>query len=116
MSIVSEFNDYRARMNDRILGSDSKILKRLFNLDTNTYQDGALDRKTKELMGLSISLAMRCDSCVKYHIEQCLEVGCTERELVETFEIATLIGGTIVIPELRKAFEYMDELLGQASA
>lgn len=97
-------------MNARILGSGSKVFKRLYSLDSLTYQEaGALDRKTKELMGLCVSLAMRCDSCVKYHIEEALQAGATEAEIVETFEIATVVGGTIVIPELRKAFDYLDE-------
>lgn len=108
------FDAYRSRMNNRILGSDSKVIKRFFNIDTNAYTAGALDKKTKELMGLGISLGMRCDSCVKYHIGEAIDAGATEAELVETFEIALVVGGSIVIPELRKAFEFMDELLGVA--
>lgn len=111
MGKSEEFNAYRSRMNDRILGSDSKILKRIYNLDTNTYQAGALDVKTKELLGLVASMVLRCDDCVKYHIESSVEAGATEREMIETFEIATLVGGTIVIPHLRRAFEYMDEVV-----
>ncbi|MEM0999625.1 MAG: carboxymuconolactone decarboxylase family protein [Bacteroidota bacterium] len=98
-------------MNARILESDSKVIKRFFNLDTHTYRAGALDKKTKELLGLCISLGMRCNSCVKYHIGEALAAGATEPELVETFEIALLVGGSIVIPELRYAYQYMDELL-----
>jgi AhpD family alkylhydroperoxidase len=111
MSLQEEFHAYRSRMNDRILGSDSKVFKRMWSLDTLTYQEGALDKKTKELMGLCVSLAMRCDICVKYHIEEALQAGATEAEIVETFEIATVVGGTIVIPELRRAFDYLDELM-----
>ena len=107
-----DFDAYRSRMNKRILGSDSKVIKRFFNLDTNAYSAGALDKKTKELMGLCISLGMRCDSCVKYHIGEAIDAGASEAELVETFEIALIVGGSIVIPELRKAYEFMDELLG----
>lgn len=114
-SAIQEFNDYRAKMNARIFESDSLVIKRFFNLDTNTYQEGALDRKTKELMGLGISLAMRCESCVKYHIGEAIALGATEKELLETFEIALIIGGSIVIPELRRAFAYMDEVFAQAS-
>jgi AhpD family alkylhydroperoxidase len=106
------FEAYRSRMNTRILDSDSRVIKRFYNLDTNAYLPGALDKKTKELMGLCISLGMRCDSCVKYHIGESLAAGATEQELIETFEIALVVGGSIVIPEMRKAFEYMDELLG----
>jgi AhpD family alkylhydroperoxidase len=111
-SAKDSFDAYRSRMNERILGSDSKVIKRFFNLDTNAYSPGALDKKTKELMGLCLSLGMRCDSCVKYHIGEAIEAGASEAELVETFEIALVVGGSIVIPELRKAFEYLDELLG----
>jgi AhpD family alkylhydroperoxidase len=112
MSLQEEFQAYRSRMNARILGSGSKVFKRLYSLDTLAYQEeGGLDKKTKELMGLCVSLAMRCDSCVKYHIEEALKAGATETEIVETFEIATVIGGTIVIPELRRAFDYLDAVM-----
>lgn len=111
MSQSNEFNAYRERMNARILASDSKVIKRMYNLDTNTYTEGALDKKTKELMGLVASMVLRCGDCIKYHIEQCVQAGASEKELIETYEIALLIGGTIVIPELRKAYEFMDEIL-----
>lgn len=114
--MVSEFNEYRARMNERILGSDSLVIKRIYNLDTNTYQPGALDAKTKELLGLVASAVLRCDDCIRYHIQSALEQGATERELIETYEIALLVGGTIVIPHLRRAFEFMDELLAARPA
>lgn len=111
MSQLEEFHAYRTRMNERILSSDSKIMKRMYNLDTNAYTEGALDKKTKELLGLASSMVLRCGDCIKYHIEMCVKAGATEKELIETYEIALLIGGTIVIPELRKAFEFMDEIL-----
>lgn len=111
MSNLEEYHAYRSRMNERILSSDSKIIKRIYNLDTNTYQAGALDKKTKELLGLVASMVLRCGDCIKYHVEECIDAGASEKELVETFEIATLVGGTIVIPELRKAFEFMDEVM-----
>jgi AhpD family alkylhydroperoxidase len=114
--MVSEFNEYRARMNERILGSDSLIIKRIYNLDTNAYQPGALDAKTKELLGLVASAVLRCDDCIRYHIQSALEQGATEGELIETYEIALLVGGTIVIPHLRRAFEFMDELLAEGKA
>ena len=110
MNTVDEFNDYRERMNAKILDSDNKVLKRIFNLDTNAFSEGALDKKTKELIGLSNSLVLRCDDCVKYHLGKCFELGLTTSEVNETMSIACLIGGTIVIPHLRKAFEYWDEL------
>ncbi|MEQ8243594.1 carboxymuconolactone decarboxylase family protein [Fulvivirga sp.] len=110
MSAVSEFNDYRAKMNERILNADNKVIKRIYNLDTNAYAEGALDLKTKELLGLSCSMVLRCDDCVRYHLGKCYELGLTEKEVFEAFAIANLIGGTIVIPHLRRATEYWDSL------
>ena len=89
------FETYRKRMNDRILSSDSRLIKRFYNLDTHAYAPCALDKKAKELMGLCISLGMRCDSCVKYHIGEALASGATEQELIETFEVALVVGGSI---------------------
>ena len=110
MSLVKQFNDYRSKMNDQILASDNLIIKRIFNLDTNAYQEGVLDLKSKELIGLTCSLVLRCDDCVKYHLGKCKEVGLSSAEVQEAMGIATLIGGTIVIPHLRRAFEYWEEL------
>jgi AhpD family alkylhydroperoxidase len=97
-------------MNEVIMASDSLIIKRIFNLDTNAYLEGALDIKTKELIGLTCSLVLRCDDCVKYHLGKCKENGLTTNEVNEALGMATLIGGTIVIPHLRRAFEYWEEL------
>ena len=108
--IVNEFNEYRSKMNDRILGDNNKIIKRIFNLDTNAFQVGALDVRTKELLGLVASTVLRCDDCIKYHLESCFKEGLTKEEVVETLGIATLIGGTIVIPHLRRAYEFWDAL------
>ncbi|MGC4021986.1 MAG: carboxymuconolactone decarboxylase family protein [Cyclobacteriaceae bacterium] len=113
MSLVKQFNDYRSKMNDKILSSDSLIIKRIFNLDTNAYQEGALDVKSKELIGLTCSLVLRCDDCVRYHLGKCKEVGFTTAEVNEAMGVATLIGGTIVIPHLRRAFEFWEELSAQ---
>lgn len=110
MSLVAEFNEYRSKMNDKILSSDNKVIKRIFNLDTNTYAEGALSEKTKEMMGLSCSMVLRCDDCIKYHLGKCFELGVTDAEMQEIFAVATLIGGTIVIPHLRRAVEYWEEL------
>ena len=110
MSLVKEFNEYRSKMNEKILSSDSLIIKRIFNLDTNAYSSGALDLKSKELIGLTCSLVLRCDDCVKYHLGKCKEAGIKTEEVNEAMGIATLIGGTIVIPHLRRAFEYWEEL------
>jgi AhpD family alkylhydroperoxidase len=107
---ADEFNEYRQRMNDRILSADSKVVKRIFNVDTNAYLPGALDVKTKEMMGLVASLVLRCDDCVKYHLLKCRENGVTEEELFEVLGIGTLVGGTIVIPHMRRAIEFWDDI------
>ncbi|MDR5589728.1 carboxymuconolactone decarboxylase family protein [Christiangramia sp. SM2212] len=107
---VDEFNSYRAKMNDKILSENNKVLKRIFNLDTNAFSEGALDKKTKELLGLVASTVLRCDDCVKYHLESSHKEGITREEIMETLSIGTLIGGTIVIPHLRRAFEYWEAL------
>ena len=108
--IVSEFNDYRSRMNEKLLGDNNKIIKRIFNLDTNAYAAGALDIKTKELLGLVASAVLRCDDCVKYHLETCHKEGLSKEEVMEALSIATLVGGTIVIPHLRRAYEFWEAL------
>ncbi len=107
---VEEFNAYRSKMNDKLLAENNKLIKRIFNLDTNAFMEGALDVKTKELLGLVASAVMRCDDCVKYHLESSKKSGANKQEVMETLGIATLIGGTIVIPHLRKAYEYWEEL------
>ena len=110
MDIVKQFEDYRTRMNEKITEADNLIIKRIFNLDTNAYAAGSLDKKTKELIGLTCSLVLRCDDCVKYHLGKCKELGFTSAEVNEAMGVATLIGGTIVIPHLRRAFEYWEAL------
>ncbi|MEM9918848.1 MAG: carboxymuconolactone decarboxylase family protein [Bacteroidota bacterium] len=110
MSIVKEFNDYRAKMNEKILGHDNKVLKRFFNLDTNAYQDGALDKRTKELLGLVASMVLRCDDCIRYHLGAAHEIGITKEEIYEVFAIANLVGGSICIPHTRRAVEYWEAL------
>ncbi len=111
--LVEEFNDYRAKMNDKILSDNNKILKRIFNLDTNAFAAGALDKKTKELLGLVASTVLRCDDCVKYHLETSYKEGLTKEQVAEALSIATLVGGTIVIPHLRRAYEYWEALENQ---
>ena len=97
-------------MNEKIMESDSLIIKRIFNLDTNAYTEGHLDVRSKELIGLTCSLVLRCDDCVKYHLGKCRELGFTTEQVNEAMGIATLVGGTIVVPHLRRAFEYWEEL------
>ena len=112
--IVSEFNAYRSKMNDAILADNNKIIKRIFNLDTNAFAEGALDKKTKELLGLVASTVLRCDDCIKYHLESSHKEGLNKKEVVEALGIATLVGGTIIIPHLRRAYEYWDALESNA--
>ena len=109
-NLVTEFNDYRSKMNAEILADNNKVIKRIFNLDTNAYAEGALDIKTKELLGLVASAVLRCDDCVKYHLETSHKLGLKKAEVVEALSIATLVGGTIVIPHLRRAYEFWDTL------
>ncbi len=109
---IQEFNDYRTRMNDRIIGSANKNMKRFLALDTTSYADGALDVKTKEMLGLVASMVLRCDDCIKYHLGKCHEAGVNIDEMNEIFMIANLVGGSIVIPHYRRAVEYWDELCG----
>lgn len=108
---VKEFNEYRAKMNGVILGKDNLVIKRLFNLDTQTYSDGALNVKTKEMLGLVASMVLRCDDCIKYHLEKCKEQGCTTEEIYEIFAVANIVGGTIVIPHTRRGAEFWEELI-----
>ena len=105
-----EFNEYRSRMNERIMAGDNLVLKRLFNLDTNTYEEGALSVKTKEMLGLVASMVLRCDDCIKYHVMKCKENGVTKEEVFEVFAVANIVGGTIVIPHLRRAVEFWEQL------
>lgn len=113
MNSIAQFNDYRTKMNEKIMAADNKVIKRFFNLDTNAYAEGELDVKSKEMIGLACSMVLRCDDCIKYHLGKCYEVGLTSKEIYEVFSIATLIGGSIVIPHLRRAAEYWEELENQ---
>jgi AhpD family alkylhydroperoxidase len=110
MSHVHDFNEYRQKMNDRILATDNLVVKRFFNLDTNTYMEGALPVKTKEMLGLVASMVLRCDDCVRYHLQRCHEERITREELFEVFSVGLVVGGSIVIPHLRRAVEFLDEL------
>lgn len=110
MDLVKDFNDYRSTMNEKIMEADNKIIKRIFNLDTNAYAEGAINIKSKEMIGLACSMVLRCDDCVKYHLGKCKEAGLTKEEVFEVFAIANLIGGTIVVPHLRRAVEFWEAL------
>jgi AhpD family alkylhydroperoxidase len=115
MNLIEEFNDYRSKMNERILAEDNKVIKRFFNLDTNTYAEGEIDVRTKEMIGLACSMVLRCDDCIKYHLGKSFEAGVGRKEVFEVFSIAMVIGGSIVIPHLRRAVEYWEELEKEAN-
>ena len=111
-SLVKEFNDYRTRMNEVILSKNNLVMKRLWNLDTNTYENGALDTKTKEMLGLVVRRGgtLRCDDCIKYHLGKCHELAISTAQVYEIFAVANIVGGTIVIPHTRRPAEYWEEL------
>ena len=114
---VAEFTAFRKRMNERILAEPNQVVRRFFALDTQTYQPGALDVKTKELLGLVASMVLRCDDCISYHVAQCKEAGVTRDEMFETFSVGLVVGGSIVIPHLRRAVDFLDRLeQGEAGA
>lgn len=130
MSRYDEFRAFRSRLNGRILGADETrgthadgsprcggtlVTKRFFQLDGRAYEPGALDGKTKELLGLAASMVLRCDDCIAYHVDQCVRVGASDEELWETFDIALIVGGSIVIPHLRRAVEFLDECRAERS-
>ena len=110
MSLKQEFDAYRSQMNDRIFAQNHKQMNRFFNLDSNTYKEGALDVKTKELLGLVASMVLRCDDCIKYHLGKCHEENVSTEEIMDVFMIANLVGGSICIPHTRRALEYWEEL------
>ncbi len=107
---VAAFTAFRKRMNERILAEPNQVVRRFFALDTQTYQAGALDVKTKELLGLVASLVLRCDDCISYHVAQCREAGVSRDEMFETFSVGLVVGGSIVIPHLRRAVDFLDTL------
>lgn len=114
---MDEFDKYRAEMNERLLGSNHLGIKRFFALDTQAYEDGALDKRTKELMGLTASIVLRCDDCITYHIKECAGVGITKEQFLDAFNVALVVGGSITIPHLRRAIERVDQVLaGEAGA
>ena len=121
MPRYEEFQSFRTRLNQRILSDDAAKpggtlnTKRFFTLDGNCYKAGALDVKTKELLGLVASMVLRCDDCVSYHIVQCVDAGCTDQELWECFDVALIVGGSIVIPHLRRAVDFLDAVRSRES-
>lgn len=104
-----EFQEFRAQLNDKILARGTTITKRFFTIDTKAYEAGALPVATKELLGLVASMVLRCDDCIAYHVDQCVEAGVGDEELFEAFDVALVVGGSIVIPHLRRAVSFLDE-------
>jgi AhpD family alkylhydroperoxidase len=113
---VREFTEFRKRMNERILAEPNQVVRRFFALDTQTYQPGALDLKTKELLGLVASMVLRCDDCISYHVAQCRDAGVNRDEMFEAFSVGLVVGGSIVIPHLRRAVDFLDRLEGGEAA
>ena len=107
---LAEFTQFRQRMNERILAEPNQVVRRFFALDTQTYAPGALDVKTKELCGLVASMVLRCDDCISYHVAQCREAGVNRDEMFEAFSVALVVGGSIVIPHLGRAVDFLDRL------
>jgi AhpD family alkylhydroperoxidase len=112
---LSEFTAFRERMNERILAEDNQVVRRFFALDTQTYKAGVLDVRTKEMLGLVASLVLRCDDCISYHVAQCKTVGVERDALFEVFSVALVVGGSIVIPHLRRAVDLLDQLESDAA-
>ena len=111
---MDEFDRYRTAMNEKLLGSNHLGIKRFFALDTQAYEDGALDKRTKELLGLVASTVLRCDDCITYHIKQCVTIGINREEFLDAFNVALVVGGSITIPHLRPAIDRVDQLLDGA--
>ncbi len=109
MSKAEEFRAYRERMNQRILDQGTLVTRRFMNLDTRCYEAGALEARTKEMLGLAASLVLRCDDCIAYHLLRCLEEGVTRPELMEVLDVGLVVGGSITIPHIRRAHELLDE-------
>lgn len=107
---IKEFTEFRQRMNQRILDEPNQVVKRFFALDTQTYREGALDVKTKEMLGLVASMVLRCDDCISYHVAQCKEEGVSREEMFEVFSVGLVVGGSIVIPHMRRAVDFLDQL------
>jgi AhpD family alkylhydroperoxidase len=111
---LQEFREFRERMNERILDTGNLDIKRFFALDSRVYETGALSSSTKELLGLVASLGLRCDDCVSYHLVRCVEEGQSDDEIMETLAVGLVVGGSIVIPHLRRAVATLDELRAAA--
>ena len=112
---LREFRKFRERMNERIVAQKNRSINRFFTLDTQAYEAGTVDSLSKEYAGLTASMVLRCDDCVSYHLIRCKELGATDDQLFEIFNVALIVGGSIVIPHLRRAVALLDELQGESS-
>jgi AhpD family alkylhydroperoxidase len=110
---LREFREERERMNERVLEVGGLGIQRFFALDARTYEEGALDARTKELLGLAASTALRCDDCITYHLVRCVEEGAGDDEIMEALNVALVVGGSIVIPHLRRAVARLQEIRGE---
>jgi len=115
ITTTSDTRKYRTEMNDKILNSGFNDYKKFFGLDNKAYVNGALPAKTKELMGLVASMVLRCNDCIFYHIDRSIQEGATKEELFESFNISLIVGGSIVIPHLRYAFDIMDDIFSESA-
>ena len=113
---IADFNAFRSRMNELILGAGNLTINRFFALDHRCYEPGALGTKTKEMLGLVSSMVLRCDDCIAYHIDQCVKAGASDEELWEAFDVALIVGGSIVIPHVRRGVEFLDEARARESS
>jgi AhpD family alkylhydroperoxidase len=113
---LEAFARFREEMNDKILGAGNKNINRFFALDSRAYDDGALDRRTKEIAGLTASLVLRCDDCITYHVVQCHDLGMNREELLEALNVGLIVGGSIVIPHMRRAVAVIEELDAESAA
>jgi AhpD family alkylhydroperoxidase len=109
MGRIEDFNDFRTKMNDKILAADNRTIKRFFGVDTLTYETGALDARTKELLGLCASMVLRCDDCITYHLLKCKDLEVSDDELYDLFSVSLTVGGSIVIPHIRRAVAVLEE-------
>lgn len=116
MKSLEEFRKYREKMNEKILAADNLDLKRFFSLDSAVYREGALDVRTKELLGLVASAVLRCNDCILYHLIRCAEEGLEDKEIHEALSIALIVGGSITIPHVRYAFQMIEEIREKESS
>ena len=112
---LEQFREKREQQNEKVLGLGHLGIKRFFNMDSNTYRDGALDSKTKELLGLVASSVLRCNDCIDYHLEQCANTGSSKEEIIDALNVALIVGGSIVIPHMRHAVDTLDMLEEEGS-